>query len=181
MDIAVTAESVDLGVLSRVPFEERAKLPTIGGVYFAIDGAGIVQYIGQAENIRKRWRYHHKGIDLVVLKGVEIAYLETNAELLEGLEKELIKRFQPKLNRVVKEPRAKKPRGGQVGNASARQAKEAWSKGLGMSHTQKPIAVRFPPAVESLLRAMSDRQDYIRAAVERQLQDDGLLEKREEK
>ncbi|MBW4696249.1 MAG: hypothetical protein KME27_31430 [Lyngbya sp. HA4199-MV5] len=65
-------------------------------------------------------------------------------------------------------------------NPEAQAAKESWSKGVGLSTHQQPIAVRFPPVIDALLRAMSDRQAYIRAAVERQLKDDGLL-KQEEK
>ena len=65
-------------------------------------------------------------------------------------------------------------------NPEAEAAREGWSKGVGLSTHQKPIAVRFPPVIEALLRAMSDRQDYIRAAVEQRLKADGLLKPNQE-
>ncbi|PSB29908.1 hypothetical protein [Stenomitos frigidus] len=60
-------------------------------------------------------------------------------------------------------------------NSDAAIAAQNWDRGLGTSHDFKPICVKFPPLIDALLRAMESRSDYIRAAVERQLKDDGLL------
>ena len=46
---------------------------------------------------------------------------------------------------------------------------------LGTSALGNPIAVRYPEEIDELLREMSDRQTYIREAVEAKLKADGLL------
>jgi hypothetical protein len=48
-------------------------------------------------------------------------------------------------------------------------------KTIGTKYKQPPIPVRFPAAVYEVLKQMSDRQDYIRAAVLAKLEADGLL------
>ncbi|GEM_PF-4950073 len=47
--------------------------------------------------------------------------------------------------------------------------------GKGTKWKTQPISVRFSVDTDAVLRAMSDRQDYIRAAVEAKLRADGLL------
>lgn len=47
--------------------------------------------------------------------------------------------------------------------------------GLGTKHKQQPISVKFPPAIDLLLRKMPDRSTYIRDAVENKLKADGFL------
>ncbi len=53
--------------------------------------------------------------------------------------------------------------------------------GLGTTNKQQPISVKFPPCVDAILRdesIISDRSVYIRNAVLRQLQADGLISDR---
>ncbi len=52
------------------------------------------------------------------------------------------------------------------------------STGLDIPHGQQPISTKFPAAVDAILRdktLVRDRSAYIRAAVLKQLQSDGLL------
>ncbi|HYW18105.1 MAG TPA: hypothetical protein VE956_02120 [Nodularia sp. (in: cyanobacteria)] len=48
--------------------------------------------------------------------------------------------------------------------------------GLGTSEKQQPIAVKYPPAIDQLLRSLPNRSDYIRKAVISQMHSDGLLD-----
>lgn len=54
---------------------------------------------------------------------------------------------------------------------------DSWfpSDGKGTKWKIQPISVRFAADADEVLRAMSDRQDYIRAAVTEKLRADGLL------
>ena len=50
--------------------------------------------------------------------------------------------------------------------------------GMGTTHKQQPISVKFPHDVDAILRdksIISDRSTYVRSAVLRQLHDDGLI------
>ncbi len=61
---------------------------------------------------------------------------------------------------------------------NAEIARQNWDQGLGTSHKQQPICAKFPPAIDAILRdenLIPDRSAYIRAAVEHQLKEDGLL------
>lgn len=49
------------------------------------------------------------------------------------------------------------------------------SEGKGIRHDQRPICAKFPAHIDQILRAMPDRSEYVRKAVERQLREDGLL------
>ena len=54
------------------------------------------------------------------------------------------------------------------------------SKGLGTKHNSKAIGVKFPPHIDEILRSLSNKSDYVRKAVIRQLIEDGLLSPEEE-
>ncbi len=47
--------------------------------------------------------------------------------------------------------------------------------GLGTSNKTSPICIKFPPFMDSKLREMGDKSEYIRRAVAVSLQADGLL------
>ncbi|NDJ20975.1 hypothetical protein GS682_04810 [Nostoc sp. B(2019)] len=50
---------------------------------------------------------------------------------------------------------------------------------IGIKNGQSPISTKYPPEVDKVLRAMSDRSDYIRTAVIEKLIRDGKLTTRE--
>lgn len=97
----IDPSTIDLLVLPSVTLEQRASLPTSPCIYFAINNEGIVQYIGISNNPRKRWKAHHRGVDLALLGGVRIAYIECDALLLPEIERELIAYFCPPLNQPI--------------------------------------------------------------------------------
>lgn len=97
----VSPESINLATLPSVALRDRAMLPTTPCIYFAIDSQGVVQYIGKSSNPRVRWQTHHKGVDLALIGGIRIAYLETDADLLPQIERALIAYFRPPFNRLI--------------------------------------------------------------------------------
>ena len=42
---------------------------------------------------------------------------------------------------------------------------EKSSKGLGVTHKQKPVSVMLPPGIDMLVKAMPNRSDFIRSAI----------------
>lgn len=103
--------------LPYVMMSEMDYLPNTSGVYFAIDELGQVAYIGRSANIRQRWRAHHVQGDLCDLSDlnsarcVRIAWLAiTDVQSIESLERTLIQRFRPRLNKThVKPQKEAKP------------------------------------------------------------------------
>lgn len=103
--ININPQTIDLMNLPSVPLEMKFQLPQTAGIYFAIDSSNKVQYIGKAKNLRKRWTNHNKFWEIKILNGVRLAWLEISEESQLSLsEKELIKYFNPPLNRIKIDP-----------------------------------------------------------------------------
>lgn len=104
----IDPQTLNLNSLPSVPLEKRNELPQIACIYLALDRNKVVQYVGKTTKLRSRWEAHHKGVDLAILGGIEIAYVEvSNKELLPAIEKALIKYFNPPLN--IESKRLKNP------------------------------------------------------------------------
>lgn len=92
-------EEIKLKHLPSVDLSEKDSLPKIPGIYFAIDSLDRVQYIGQSENLYRRWLDHSRHVDLKHIGNVRIAYLFISSkELLPRIESALIYYFNPPLN-----------------------------------------------------------------------------------
>ncbi|WP_414756605.1 helix-turn-helix domain-containing protein [Anabaena sp. CCY 9910] len=100
--MAINPATIDPLALPSVSLQERSQLPTTPCIYFAIDSQGVVQYIGQTKNPRKRWLSHHKGVDIAMLGEIRISYLHCDPDLLPIVENALIAWFNPPLNRGAK-------------------------------------------------------------------------------
>lgn len=48
-------------------------------------------------------------------------------------------------------------------------------RGLGVTHKQKPVSVMLPPEMDSVVRALPNRSDFIRQAIAEKLEKEGLL------
>jgi hypothetical protein len=97
----INPSEINLESLPCLPLEEKASFPDTPGIYIAIDSLGDIQYIGRANNIKKRWLNHHKYSDLLKLGNIRIHYKVIEDEKnLTLAEKQLIKHFQPPLNNV---------------------------------------------------------------------------------
>lgn len=93
--------------LPSVPLEDRRQLPTDPCIYFAIDSQNAVQYIGQSNNVRRRWAGHGQKQHLEKMDGVRIAYWQVQPSLLKGFEEILIEKYCPPLNCLDARPRLK--------------------------------------------------------------------------
>jgi DNA-binding Xre family transcriptional regulator len=97
----INPETINLSVLPYLSIEQRKDLPSVSGIYFAIDSLGNIQYIGRSFNIRQRWLSHHRTKELVAICGVKIIWLEiSEVSLLPEIETALIEWFNPPLNGV---------------------------------------------------------------------------------
>lgn len=104
----LTIDSVDLAsidplVLPAVDLGSRKKLPKLSAVYFAIDGLDRVQYVGRSVDLNARWVSHHRQGDLRRIGDIRIAWLQTQPDLLDAVEGQLIQHFNPPLNRSHQE------------------------------------------------------------------------------
>lgn len=95
------AEEVDVLGLPFVDLSQKDDLPPVPGIYFAIDEAKKIRYIGLSKNLKHRWRYHHKLESLAKIPGIKIAYLAvSDSSLLGEIEVALINHFRPDLNKT---------------------------------------------------------------------------------
>jgi GIY-YIG catalytic domain len=93
---------LELSSLPSVSFEKIDLLPECSGIYFVVDSLSRVVYIGQAENIFKRWKtQHHRKYQIQQIhqeNPVKIAWLVWNQEDLKVAENYWINFYHPLLN-----------------------------------------------------------------------------------
>jgi len=95
MNIVDQIYEVNPKSLPSVSFQEKKYLPTVSGIYLVISDIEVV-YIGQAVNIRDRWKAHNQAS---LINGSDrIAWIECDEEFLTETELTLIERFRPRLN-----------------------------------------------------------------------------------
>jgi hypothetical protein len=86
-----------------VRFSDRESLPSCSGIYVVADWNGLVWYVGQATNLRKRWlgRGHHRYPQLIRSyrkNDYKIYWLSVPVEMLNAQESYYINLFKPELN-----------------------------------------------------------------------------------
>ena len=92
--------------LDNIELENKALLPELSGIYYVVDIDLAVWYIGRSVNLRKRWngeKPHHRYEQLIAISIQEnktffIYYLLVRVKELYQLEKEQIRKYQPRLN-----------------------------------------------------------------------------------
>lgn len=94
---------LDLSVLPRVAVARRRDLPDEPGLYFVLDPAGEVLYIGLAtSSLMQRWRAHHRQAQAQAIPDAAVAYLVMHEPaLLPDIEQALIIHFRPRWNRTA--------------------------------------------------------------------------------
>ena len=99
MDSLNDFEAVNPHTLPSVAFEEIRQLPDLPGLYFVLSDTKELLYVGRAGSLKKRWRQHHRAVQLAELEGVTVAWLRVDdPKLLDDAERLLIKCLTPKLN-----------------------------------------------------------------------------------
>ena len=48
-------------------------------------------------------------------------------------------------------------------------------KGIGVKHKQKPVSVMLPHEIDTIIRSLPNRSEYIREAIAEKLAKDGFL------
>lgn len=89
---------IDVATLPSMPLTNHKRIPPISAIYFCLDENRQILYIGQTENLRKRWQAHHRYTQLKQLGNISLAWVPCKTEELEATEKHLIEVFQPSLN-----------------------------------------------------------------------------------
>ena len=85
------------------------RLPSKSGIYYAIDEAGDVRYVGMAKNLHRRWngygQYRHHKLDaLEAIGGVTLKYRLVPEYRLRFDEAIDIAKFSPDLNEQFPDP-----------------------------------------------------------------------------
>jgi excinuclease UvrABC nuclease subunit len=95
---------VDIAALPKAALTDNRALPAYGGVYFALDGASRVWYVGIATSLRERHMDHDRMPDFKRAGVTQIAWMqEVNDAKRRSLEKALVERFNPPLNRNLRQ------------------------------------------------------------------------------
>jgi len=88
--------------LPHIPLQTKELLPESSGIYYVLDQAHKVWYIGQAKNICKRWqgKTHHRIAQLEAQKKTHftIYYELVSQDKLDEVEKQRIEKYHPHLN-----------------------------------------------------------------------------------
>ncbi|MDJ1173793.1 GIY-YIG nuclease family protein [Roseofilum sp. BLCC_M114] len=88
--------------LPHIPLQTKELLPESSGIYYVLDQAHKVWYIGQAKNICKRWqgKTHHRIAQLEAQKKTHftIYYELVSKDQLDEVEKQRIEKYHPHLN-----------------------------------------------------------------------------------
>ena len=100
--------SYEISSLPFVHWSELESLPNCAGIYFAIDAKNIIHYIGQAQDLQKRWKNHHRHFQLNQINEkypIKLYCLAWNKSDLKTAEKHFIQKYKPLLNSTeVKTP-----------------------------------------------------------------------------
>lgn len=83
---------------NRYPISSLFLLPHRAAVYFIIDEAGTVQYVGATKDLRSRWAQHHWRYKFQELANVRIAWVCVGAEFLATVESQFIRKLKPPMN-----------------------------------------------------------------------------------
>jgi len=90
---------IDIASLPKAPLGQTTILPAQAGIYFAIDNAYRIWYIGIAKSIRERITIHDRIDDFKRSNVTAIAWkAEEENAACRSLEKELIEFYHPPLN-----------------------------------------------------------------------------------
>ena len=95
----IDVQTIPLLALPSLPFNERRRLPSCAAIYFVLNAAGTVLYIGQSINLAVRWVAHHRATKLADKQATRIAWLVMDDEtLLNAVESACIAYFEPLCN-----------------------------------------------------------------------------------
>ena len=98
-------ETIDLQALPSLPLAQRLSLPNIPAIYFVINTAQEVLYIGAAQSLCLRWYHHNYHQQFAEHGNVYIAWMQMHShDVMYEAERELICYFRPQYNKAHKAP-----------------------------------------------------------------------------
>lgn len=84
--------------VSSLPLQEKDSLPHVRAIYFVFSQYRKLLYVGKAEDLRSRWKNHHR-FSQFNYSGTRIAWIEFDSETdLMFVESLFISAFLPSLN-----------------------------------------------------------------------------------
>jgi hypothetical protein len=96
----MTLAIAKISTLPSLAFEHRQDLPAIPALYFVLNDQREIAYIGETENLRARWKSHHRARQMVV-GGYRIHWQEIpDADQRTSAERQAITYFRPQWNRT---------------------------------------------------------------------------------
>lgn len=98
--------SAEIEKLSFVEWSDLRQLPNCPAIYFVVDSKNIIQYIGQAKDLEKRWRNHHRKFQLDQINEkypIRLYWIILNLDDLKTAEKHFIEKYKPLLNSTIVE------------------------------------------------------------------------------
>ena len=156
---------LEVMALPSAPISNAKALPEDAAIYFVLDAAGDIHYIGSTVNLKRRFFGHHRGIDFGLAQCDRVCFLSarnmTN-KMLRQVEVALIKQFQPRLN--VQHLKATFP--DTRFQPQGKPLEEIADKPTNTKHYQRVYLV---------LQGMDAPAAYIRDAVRAKMIEDGLI------
>ena len=96
----MTIVTAEISTLPSLAFEHRQDLPPIPALYFALNNQREIVYIGETENLRTRFKSHHRARQMGV-GGYRIHWMEmSDADRRASAERQAIAYFRPLWNRT---------------------------------------------------------------------------------
>lgn len=96
----MTLATAQISLFPSLAFEHRTDLPPIPAVYFVLNEQRGVMYIGATENLRARWKSHHRAPQMNV-GSYRIHWMEMgDADQRLAMERQAIDYFRPLWNRT---------------------------------------------------------------------------------
>ncbi|HEY9874498.1 MAG TPA: GIY-YIG nuclease family protein [Candidatus Obscuribacterales bacterium] len=93
-------QGLDLSTLPSLSLSKKGELPRVPAIYFCISESDEILYIGRTINLASRWQQHHRYSQLQTMGQVKLAWLQVSSPAyLPDMEKALIMRYKPRLNR----------------------------------------------------------------------------------
>ena len=94
----MTIITAQISTLPSLAFEYRQDLPPIPALYFALNSQREIVYIGETENLRTRWKSHHRARQMSA-GGYRIHWMEmADADQRQSSERRAIAYFRPQWN-----------------------------------------------------------------------------------
>ena len=91
-----------LGFIRQLPLSSgrpSSCLPDRSVVYFILDKAETVRYVGATISLRKRWNARRRDLEIAGLRNFRVAWVNVHPDNLATVEDQLMRKLNPSYNR----------------------------------------------------------------------------------